>query len=346
MIEIQVHPSDIRGNVRYFFLDRKRVVRFIIAGTILLVFVIGSMAAAPTVIRRVYRASSLKLVQRDRVVQQEVLRTQLDQIALLERQLDDSRLRVEKLMLAYGLQRPRIGIGGSAPSSSEEGRGVLAQIEEVASRERQLERTIGTIRQQIDLLTAFEGENRELIRHVPSILPVPADDFVLTSAFGPRINPFTRSSDFHRGLDLAAPSGTPVYATGDGVVTFAGRYPMSKSVAWWRFGNVVVINHADRFISIYAHCESVTVKAGQAIRIGQTIATVGSTGWSTNAHLHYEVRSDLAVLGTYEPLDPRIYVLNYRWSQEQKLLNQARLTKDAKDFEPLPSTFLGRKRRV
>ena len=79
MIEIQVHPSDIRGNVRYLFLDRKRVVRLIVAGTVLLVFVIGSMVAAPTVIRRVYRASSLRLVQRDRVVQQEVLRTQLEQ---------------------------------------------------------------------------------------------------------------------------------------------------------------------------------------------------------------------------------------------------------------------------
>ena len=120
--------------------------------------------------------------------------------------------------------------------------------------------------------------------------------FVLTSPFGVRISPFTRAADFHKGLDLSAPTGTPVYASADGIVSFAGRFPIRQSVNWWRFGNVVVINHSDRFITIYGHCDTVKVHRGQEVKQGQVVATVGSTGWSTNSHLHYEVRSDLRVI--------------------------------------------------
>ncbi|HEX2123050.1 MAG TPA: M23 family metallopeptidase, partial [Thermoanaerobaculia bacterium] len=143
------------------------------------------------------------------------------------------------------------------------------------------------------------------------------------------------------GLDLSAPVGTPIYATADGVVTFAGRYPISQSVNWWRFGNVVTLKHADRFITIYAHCESVRVRAGEQVTQGQVIATVGSTGWSTNPHLHYEVRSDLEQPGRFDPIDPRIYILNYQWTNEALLLMRARTSKDYRNFDPLPSAFVG-----
>jgi murein DD-endopeptidase MepM/ murein hydrolase activator NlpD len=78
----------------------------------------------------------------------------------------------------------------------------------------------------------------------------------------------------------------------------------------------VVINHADRFITIYGHCDTVNVRPGQQVKQGDVVATVGSTGWSTNSHLHYEVRSDLETRGTYAPIDPRIYILNYEWNNE------------------------------
>src|SRR5206468_6974593 len=132
-----------------------------------------------------------------------------------------------------------------------------------------------------------------LFRHPPSILPIPADQFVLTSPFGIRISPFTHASDFHKGLDLSALQGTQIYSAADGTVSFAGQVPLGQSVAWWRFGNVVVIRHSDHFLTIYGHCDSVDVHAGQEVKQGQTIAHVGSTGWSTNSHLHYEIRTDL-----------------------------------------------------
>jgi murein DD-endopeptidase MepM/ murein hydrolase activator NlpD len=200
------------------------------------------------------------------------------------------------------------------------------------------------LQDQLDLLARYETANSDLVRHTPSILPLPADQFVLTSPFGNRISPFTRAADFHKGLDLSAPTGTPVYATAEGTVSFAGRYPLRESVAWWRFGNVVVINHSDRFLTIYGHCDTVKVQAGQKIRQGEIIATVGSTGWSTNSHLHYEVRSDIeAGDGKYIPIDPRIYILNYQWNNEALLLMRARTVKEYKEFDPLPVAFVGKR---
>lgn len=339
MIEIQIHPSDIRRRVRYFFLDRRRVVAGIVLLSIVLVGLIGSMAAAPTVIRRVYKTNFLKEQRQERDIQRERLRENVVQMSSIERSLEEQRIRVEKLITVYGLDRS-LGQGGfSTPIRS----GPLADepLSDARRREVSLMNAMRRLQEQLDVLATYEAANRNIVRHTPSILPVPDDQFVLTSPFGNRVSPFTRTSDFHKGLDLSAATGTPIFATADGVVTFAGRYPLSQSVSWWRFGNVVVVNHADRFITIYAHCDAVRVRAGQQVTQGQVIATVGSTGWSTNPHLHYEVRSDLEQPGRFDPIDPRIYILNYQWTNEALLLMRARTSKDYRNFDPLPSAFVG-----
>ncbi|HEV7240250.1 MAG TPA: M23 family metallopeptidase [Thermoanaerobaculia bacterium] len=336
MIEIQIHPSDIRRRVRYFFLDRRRVVVGLIVLSFVLAGLIGSMAAAPTVIRRVYKTNYLYQQRQERGIQRERLRENVVQMTSLERSLEEHRIRVEKLITVYGLDRT-LGQGGfSTPNRIAD-----VPLDDARRREISLKNAMRRLQQQLDVLAAYEAANRELVRHTPSILPVPDDRFVLTSPFGNRVSPFTRATDFHKGLDLSAPTGTAVYATADGVVTFAGRYPIRQSVAWWRFGNVVTIKHADRFVTIYAHCDTVRVRAGQRVQQGEVIATVGNTGWSTNAHLHYEIRSDLEQPGTYVPIDPRIYILNYQWSNEALLLMRARTSKDYRNFEPLPSAFVG-----
>lgn len=337
MIEIQIHPSDIRRRVRYFFFDRRRVVFGIIGLSLVLAGLIGSMAAAPTVIRRVYKTNFLAEQRQERDIQRERLRENVVQMSSIERTLEEQRIRVEKLITVYGLDRT-LGQGGfSTPNrtASDE------PLDDARRREVSLMNAMRRLQLQVDLLAQYEAANAEIVRHTPSILPVPPDQFVLTSPFGNRVSPFTRASDFHKGLDLSAPTGTPIFAAADGVVTFAGRYPLRQSVAWWRFGNVVTIKHADRFITIYGHCDAVNVRTGQLVKQGEQIATVGSTGWSTNSHLHYEVRSDLETPGTFAPVDPRIYILNHQWSNEAVLLMRARTTKEYKDFDPLPSSFVG-----
>lgn len=337
MIEIQIHPSDIRRRVRYFFFDRRRVVFGIVLLTVLLGALIGSMAAAPTVIRRVYKSNFMFDQRHERQIQQQRLRENIEQMTVLEKNLEAQRIRVEKLLAVYGLDST-LGQGGfSTPGATGD-----MPLSDAIRREASLKNAMLRLEQQLDLLVRYEAANQEIVRHTPSILPVPADRFVLTSPFGNRVSPFTRTTDFHKGLDLSAPKGTPIYATGDGVVTFAGRYPIRQSVSWWRFGNMVTIKHADRFVTIYAHCDEVKVKTGQQVKQGDVIATVGNTGWSTNSHLHYEVRSDLERPGEYAPVDPRIYILDHQWSNEAVLLMRARTSRDYKDFDPLPSAFVGR----
>ena len=342
MIEIQIVPSDIRRSVRYVFFDRKRVIVAIAALTLLLAGLIGSMAAAPTVIRRVYKENFLKNMRDERDIQRERLHENVQQMTSLERSLEEHRIRVEKLITIYGLEHS-LGQGGfSIPLAKSDT--TDAQLDDAQRREAGLRVAMRRLQLQLELLSQYEHANADMVRHTPSILPLPADQFVLTSPFGVRISPFTRAADFHKGLDLSAPAGTPIYASADGVVSFAGRYPIRESVAWWRFGNVVTINHNDRFVTIYGHCDTIKVQAGQQVKQGDVIATVGSTGWSTNPHLHYEVRSTLEQPGTFVPIDPRIYILNYQWSNEASLLMKSRTSKDYTNFDPLPPAFVGKRR--
>jgi murein DD-endopeptidase MepM/ murein hydrolase activator NlpD len=344
MIEIQIHPSDIRRKVRYVFLGRRRAAFLSVCATVLLGFMLLSALAAPSVIRRGYRATYAKVLASEREVQLERLREYQSQMSTLEKALDEQRSQIGKLVAVYGLQDDLIGKGGLEERGESAIAGPELELEAATRKEGDLRTALAALQVQLDLLADYEKENANLVRHIPAILPLPADQFVLTSPFGTRVSPFTRKSDFHKGMDFAAPAGTPIYATADGVVTFAGRYPLSRSAAWWRFGNVVVINHAGRFLTIYGHCNTVQVKRGQQVKQGDPIATVGSTGWSTNAHLHYEIRVDLSGGTDFQPFDPRIYILNHQWNNEEKELMRSRSTSEYRDLDPLPSAFIGRRR--
>jgi murein DD-endopeptidase MepM/ murein hydrolase activator NlpD len=118
--------------------------------------------------------------------------------------------------------------------------------------------------------------------NMPSIYPVEGR---LTSNFGYRTNPFGGvSSEFHPGQDIAAPNGTPVIAPADGEVVFSG---------WQRgYGNIVIIEHGGGLSTRYAHLSESDVLVKQLVKRGEKIGKVGSTGRSTGAHLHYEVRVD------------------------------------------------------
>lgn len=105
--------------------------------------------------------------------------------------------------------------------------------------------------------------------------------YVITSGFVDRINPVTGKKEFHKGIDIGAPYGDPVYSLKAGVVTYSG---------WMTgYGNVVVVSHGGGMSTLYAHNSSLSVSVGQSVAGGQQIAVVGSTGWSTGPHIHFEV---------------------------------------------------------
>ena len=119
-----------------------------------------------------------------------------------------------------------------------------------------------------------------LARKMPFANPIPGAK--ISSRFGHRKDPFNGRSAMHSGMDFKAPRGTPVRATGDGVIVKAGRKG--------GYGNVVEVQHKNGLISRYAHLSRISVKNGQRVNVGQMIGKVGSTGRSTGPHLHYEVR--------------------------------------------------------
>lgn len=126
-----------------------------------------------------------------------------------------------------------------------------------------------------------------LTRHVTARLPLSrplSTEHDITSSFGTRIDPFTRSFAMHSGIDFRAPTGTPVRATAPGKVIEAG--PNGG------YGRMIEIDHGHGISTRYAHLSSIAVNEGDTIRKGQIIGAVGSTGRSTGPHLHYEIRID------------------------------------------------------
>ncbi len=115
---------------------------------------------------------------------------------------------------------------------------------------------------------------------VPSGMPLL--DARLTSNFGMRTHPVMGGRRSHKGIDLAASTGTPIYATADGRVSMSQYYGS--------YGNYVQLEHGAELQTRYAHMSSMTVREGEQVRKGQLIGYVGSTGRSTGPHLHYEVR--------------------------------------------------------
>lgn len=114
------------------------------------------------------------------------------------------------------------------------------------------------------------------------VFAMPVLNGKITSHFGYRRDPFNPNlKNFHSGLDLSAPVGTPIIASSDGVVEFTGRNG--------GYGNTIIIRHKDGYKTVYAHCSTITVSPGDHVKMGTVIGSVGRTGTATGAHLHFEV---------------------------------------------------------
>ncbi|MAH82296.1 MAG: peptidase M23 [Flavobacteriaceae bacterium] len=138
----------------------------------------------------------------------------------------------------------------------------------------------------LDEIEYLASNKVDLLAAIPSIQPIRNKDLKrIASGYGYRKDPFTKKPRMHWGMDFTAPRGTPIYATGDGIVKRADNRAAG-------FGNHVRIDHGFGYVSLYAHMSKYKVKRGQKVKRGEIIGYVGNTGRSAGPHLHYEIFKD------------------------------------------------------
>jgi len=138
----------------------------------------------------------------------------------------------------------------------------------------------------LDEILKLAKEKEKLLVAIPAIQPVKNENLKsMASGFGYRSDPFTKIRKFHAGMDFSAKTGTPIYATGDGVVERADNTASG-------YGNHIVIRHGFGYETLYGHLSKYKVRAGQRVKRGDVIGYVGSTGRSEAPHLHYEVHKN------------------------------------------------------
>ncbi len=152
----------------------------------------------------------------------------------------------------------------------------------------ELQQSVDGLQKQIDRrgdsLAVLDTEWQRVMSsrtRIPSEAPVSNAGFS-SSSFGWRIDPFTGKSAMHEGVDFIAPVGTPILAAAGGLVVTASFHP--------QFGNMIEVDHGNGIITRYAHASRLLAKKGDVVKRGQKIAEIGTTGRSTGAHLHFEVR--------------------------------------------------------
>jgi murein DD-endopeptidase MepM/ murein hydrolase activator NlpD len=142
----------------------------------------------------------------------------------------------------------------------------------------------------LDVILKLAEAKSDFLSAIPAIQPVRNENLKrLASGFGYRTDPFTKARKMHEGMDFTAKTGTPIYATGDGVVEKADNSASG-------YGNHIVIRHGFGYETLYAHLSKYKTRAGQRVKRGDIIGYVGSTGRSEAPHLHYEVHKDNKVV--------------------------------------------------
>ncbi|WP_214884832.1 MULTISPECIES: M23 family metallopeptidase [unclassified Exiguobacterium] len=208
---------------------------------------------------------------------------------------------------------------------AEQNRIISEQLEAIAIAEREAAEAAERAKQEAEKRAAEERaradaearESESEVKEAPEVT-VPAETptnvstsngFVrpvsgyVSSPFGPRNNPLTGVSEIHKGIDLVNASGTPIVASAPGVVI--------KAAPATGYGNVVFVSHVmngEVWTTVYAHLNAITVGAGQQVAAGQTVGTLGNTGWSTGPHLHFELHRGKWAPGQPNAIDPAPYI--------------------------------------
>lgn len=175
------------------------------------------------------------------------------------------------------------GYGGANRYNKLEGYNNSEIIKQSAMKLDKIARQLYVQSKSFDEVFDMAKNKNKMLSSIPAIQPVSKKISNIFSGFGYRIHPIYKYMHMHTGIDITAHTGTPVYATGDGVI-------MNTQTGYIGYGIVCVINHGYNYKTLYGHLSRLIVKPGQQVKRGQVIGYVGSTGVSTGPHLHYEVR--------------------------------------------------------
>ncbi|WP_214796946.1 M23 family metallopeptidase [Exiguobacterium sp. s5] len=199
---------------------------------------------------------------------------------------------------------------------NEQSRIIAGQLEAIATAEREAAEAQARAAaaaeakgQSDEKATASPAPTPPPPAEAPTNVSGPATSFVrpvsgyVSSPFGPRQNPLTGVAESHRGIDLVNATGTPIVAAAPGIVI--------KAAPATGYGNVVFVSHivgGAVWTTVYAHLDSITVSSGQTVSAGQTVGTLGNTGWSTGPHLHFELHRGQWAPGQPNAVDPGPYI--------------------------------------
>lgn len=217
-------------------------------------------------------------------------------------------------------EQRRAGFGGVNRYKKYEGYENSDLIIETNKRLDELQKAVVVQSRSLDEIAILAADKEKFLASIPAIQPVNNEDLTrMVSGYGYRTDPFTKVRKFHFGMDFTAPRGTPIYASGDGIVTRADNRATG-------YGNHIRIDHGYGYESIYAHLYKYNVKANQRVKRGDLIGFVGSTGRSEAPHLHYEVLKD------GERINPiNFYYGNLSAEEYSKLLEKASIENQSLD---------------
>ena len=246
-----------------------------------------------------HEAETAQLREANRIQQEQILQVS-KKASALQQDLDGLRRSEDGLRAIVGAPPAEADEPGGVTEGTEAPTGGVPHelsTDEVSEALEMIEARLAARRSSLDLLAqemhrSFPGAGSFMSESESVTTPTgwPTQGYI-SSPYGLRFN----GTEFHQGIDIAADMGTPIVATADGVVTTAGWTSSG-------YGNMVDVDHGGGIVTRYGHASAVAVTAGQQVRRGQVIAYVGSTGYSTGPHLHYEVR----VSG--QPVNPASYL--------------------------------------
>jgi len=246
----------------------------------------------------VFIASQFVESPKERELKHELQNAQL-QFELLNKKMDEAQIVLANVeerdnaiyRLYFGAnpipeEQRKAGFGGINRYKNLEGFDNSNLIIESNKRIDILQKQIVVQSKSLDEIAKLAEEKEKLLAAIPAIQPVNNEDLTrMASGFGMRSDPFTKVRKKHWGMDFTAPKGTPVYATGDGVVKRADGSASG-------YGKHIRIDHGFGYLSLYAHLYKYNVRRNQKVKRGDLIGFVGSTGRSEAPHLHYEVFKD------------------------------------------------------